>query len=67
MYRSCIEPVHLAWFRGDLWAMMVPDPKRARWIVAYAPLTSPCSVPPDAKLVYEVQNDGLVLARVYQR
>jgi 4-amino-4-deoxy-L-arabinose transferase-like glycosyltransferase len=67
VYRACIEPVHLAWFRDDLWKSMTQDPRRARWLVAYAPLTAGCAIPPDARLVYEVENDGLVLARVYQR
>ncbi len=67
VYRACIEPVHLAWFRADLWKTMTQDPRRARWLVAYAPLTAACPLPPDARLVYEVDNDDLLLARVYER
>lgn len=67
VYRECIEPVkHLGWFREDLWAPMVVDPRAADWIVVYAPATRGCEVG-DARLVFEVGVDGAVLARVYQR
>ncbi|HEX3764612.1 MAG TPA: glycosyltransferase family 39 protein [Kofleriaceae bacterium] len=65
--RACIEPVHLAWFREDLWAGMTDDPARADWIVSYAPASHPCRVPPDARSVFRLVHDGAVLAVVYQR
>ena len=37
VFRDCIEPAHLAWFREDLWTPMARDPKEADWIVAYSP------------------------------
>jgi hypothetical protein len=67
VHRECILPNHLAWFREDLWAPMTRDARDAAWIVAYAPATRPCPVPPDAKRVFEVVHDGAVLAAVYQR
>ena len=65
--RGCIEPVHLAWFREDLWAAMTEDPARADWIVSYAPASHPCHVPADARPVFEVTGSGVVFAIVYQR
>jgi 4-amino-4-deoxy-L-arabinose transferase-like glycosyltransferase len=65
--RRCIEPVHLAWFRADLWAAMTDDPARADWIVSYSPASHPCPVPRDAHAVFEVSGDGVVFAVVYQR
>jgi 4-amino-4-deoxy-L-arabinose transferase-like glycosyltransferase len=65
VYR-CILPAHLAWFRQDLWTP-VNDPRAAKWIVVYEPHSPPCRVPGDAHVVYEVENDGLVLAQVLER
>jgi len=67
VYRDCIEPAHLAWFREDLWERMTPDPRRARWLVVYAPAARGCSLPPDARQVYQVTHDGAELVRVYRR
>jgi len=67
IYRGCIEPQHLAWFREDLWPRMTPDPARAEWIVTYAPSWFPCPLPVEAHQVYEVVHDGAELARVYRR
>ncbi|MCX5747821.1 MAG: hypothetical protein NT062_35605, partial [Proteobacteria bacterium] len=67
VYRDCIVPGHLAWFRADLWATVPHDPLQATWIVAYAPATTPCSIPKDATLKLSVEVDGAILARVYQR
>jgi hypothetical protein len=67
VHRDCIEPVHLAWFREDLWTPMTSLAKNATWIVAYAPETRRCAVPPDARAVFTVTADGVVLAVVYQR
>ena len=67
VYRDCIEPAHLAWFREDLWTPMTPNPREAAWIVSYAPASHRCGIPPDARKVYEVTRGDLVLAAVYQR
>ena len=66
VYRGCIDPVHLAWFREDLWTP-ARAPGDAAWIVAYAPATRGCTVPADAREVFRVTADGAVLALVYQR
>jgi 4-amino-4-deoxy-L-arabinose transferase-like glycosyltransferase len=65
--RECIEPTHLAWFREDLWAPMTSVASQATWIVSYAPATRRCPLPPDARQVFTVTADGVVLAAVYQR
>lgn len=67
VFRDCILPGHLAWFRDDLWATLAPDPRQADWIVTYSPVTTPCRLPPDATKVFEVTADGAVLAQVYSR
>jgi 4-amino-4-deoxy-L-arabinose transferase-like glycosyltransferase len=67
VYRECIVPAHLAWFRDDLWLPMTRDVKRAAWIVAYSPAVVHCPIPPDAHLAFEVTADGAVLAQVWQR
>ncbi len=67
VFRDCIEPAHLAWFREDLWTPMTRDPKAADWIVVYAPETHGCAVPADAHQVFAVTDRGLTLATVYQR
>lgn len=66
VYRDCIEPVHLAWFRGDLWAPMVNFPDAADWIVVYSPSSKPCAVPATARLVFEARAAGAPLAQVFQ-
>lgn len=67
VFRECIEPAHLAWFREDLWTPMTRDQRQATWIVAYAPLTRGCSIAPDAVRVFEVRAAGAPLAIVYRR
>lgn len=67
VHRDCILPAHLAWFREDLWAPMVRDPRQADWIVVYVSTVHRCPVPPDARKVYEVTASGATLAVVYQR
>jgi hypothetical protein len=67
VYRECIGPNHLAWFREDLWAPMTKDPREAAWLVVYSPATRGCSIPPDAAQVFEVMHDGAALATVYRR
>ena len=54
VYRDCIEPKHLAWFREDLWTPMTASPTEATWIVSYAPASHRCPSPPDARPVFEV-------------
>ncbi len=67
VYRDCIEPVHLAWFRADLWDAMVRSPADADWIVVYAPARRGCPIPAGMRLVHEVTHDGIALAAVYAR
>lgn len=67
VFRDCVEPAHLTWFRGDLWPTMARDPRQAEWIVAYQPAWKPCQVPPDARLVHTVAVMDAPLVRVYQR
>jgi hypothetical protein len=65
--RQCVAPSHLAWFRDDLWQSMASAADKATWIVAYAPQTLSCKLPPDARPVFSVTAGGAVLATVYQR
>jgi hypothetical protein len=67
VYRNCIEPVHLAWFREDLWTAMTNDLRQADWIVTYAPLSRRCPIPKDARRVISVDAGGATLAEVWQR
>jgi hypothetical protein len=67
VYRDCIEPAHLAWFRYDLWTPMVRAPGEADWIVTYAPETHPCPVPAGFTRVFDVDADGATLAEVWRR
>jgi 4-amino-4-deoxy-L-arabinose transferase-like glycosyltransferase len=66
VFRGCIEPVHVAWFREDLWTP-IQAPGEASWIVSYAPASHRCPMPPDARAVFSVAADGAVLATVYER
>jgi hypothetical protein len=65
VYRDCIEPAHLAWFRYDLWSTMVRAPAQADWIVTYAPLSHRCAIPPAFQRVFTVTADGAPLAEVW--
>jgi 4-amino-4-deoxy-L-arabinose transferase-like glycosyltransferase len=67
VYRDCIEPAHLAWFRADLWNPMVRAPAQADWIVTYAPQSHRCPIPPGFDRVFTVGADGATLAEVWQR
>ena len=67
VFRDCVEPAHLTWFRGDLWPTMARNPRDAEWIVAYQPAWKPCPIPPDARLVHTVAVMDAPLVRVYQR
>ncbi len=65
VHRSCVEPAHLTWFRGDLWEPVV-DPRAARWIVHYQASWRKCPLPPTATRVYTVSAGGAPLAYVYR-
>ncbi len=67
VFRNCIEPYHLAWFREDLWTPMTNNIGEATWIVTYAPLSRACAIPKDAKRVFRVEAQGAPLADVWQR
>lgn len=67
VHKGCVEPSHLAWLRGDLWASEVRDPARADWILIYQPAWRDCPVPPGFELAHEVTAAGAPLARVYRR
>ncbi len=66
VYRECIEPVHLAWFRADLWPAIASRPDAAEWIVAYAPASHHCPIPATAQRVYAVTDGDLTLAEVWE-
>ncbi|MDX2089105.1 MAG: glycosyltransferase family 39 protein [Kofleriaceae bacterium] len=66
VYRDCILPAHLAWFREDLWNSLA-RPEHADWIVVYVSTTSTCRIPADAHKVFEVDVAGAPLAQVYRR
>lgn len=67
VFRDCIAPVHLAWFRGDLWVPLVHKIEQADWIVTYAPQTTSCAVPARFARVYTVTASGAILAEVWRR
>lgn len=66
VFKRCVEPSHLTWLRGDLWATEAPRADRADWIVVYQPSWRPCPVPASARLVHEVTAQGAALVRVYR-
>ena len=65
VHRSCVEPNHLTWFRGDLWEP-IADLRAAHWIVHYQPSWRPCPIPPGATRVYSVWAQGAPLVHVYR-
>jgi 4-amino-4-deoxy-L-arabinose transferase-like glycosyltransferase len=67
VYRNCIEPVHLAWFRHDLWAPMTNNINETTWIVTYAPQSRPCPIPANAKRVFTVTAQGATLAEAWMK
>jgi hypothetical protein len=67
VFRNCIEPAHLAWFRDDLWTPMTNNPAEATWIVTYAPSTRACPVPKEFRRVLTVDAQGAPLAEVWTR
>ena len=67
IYRECIQPAHLAWFRADLWTPMVKLAASADWIVWYAPDDVRCAIPKDFTLAFETVFDGVSMVRVYRR
>jgi hypothetical protein len=67
IHRNYVEVQHVAWFREDLWANIVDDPAKARWILVYAPATHRYRLPPDARRVFAVEHAGATLVEVYER
>ncbi len=67
VHKACVEPSHLTWLRGDLWAREARRAADADWIIVYQPSWKKCPLPPDAVLVHEVTAQGAPLARVYRR
>ena len=67
VHKACVEPSHLTWLRGDLWAHEARRPADAEWFIVYQPSWKKCPLPPDARLVHEVSAQGAPLARVYRR
>lgn len=67
VYRDCVLPSHLGWFRSDLFTAMTPKASLADWIVVYAPPTQKCVIPPGFTLVFEETFDGASMSQVYQR
>jgi 4-amino-4-deoxy-L-arabinose transferase-like glycosyltransferase len=67
VFRNCIEPAHLAWFREDLWTPMTNAASHASWIVTYAPLTHGCPMPAGMQRVFSVSAQGAPLAEVWHR
>jgi 4-amino-4-deoxy-L-arabinose transferase-like glycosyltransferase len=67
IFRNCIEPAHLAWFREDLWTPMTNNPDGADWIVTYAPHKSGCPIPTTMHKVFTVDAQGAPLAEVWTR
>ena len=67
VYRDCIEPKHLAWFRVGLWIPMARQIDQADWIVTYSPQTHHCPIPKGFDLVFTVEANGAILAEVWKR
>jgi 4-amino-4-deoxy-L-arabinose transferase-like glycosyltransferase len=67
VFRDCIEPAHLAWFRAGLWVPMAHAKDQADWIVTYAPQTHRCAIPQGFQRVFGVDAEGAVLAEVWKR
>lgn len=67
IYRDCIEPKHLAWFRADLFEALPRTIDQADWIVTYAPQTTRCPIPRGFTRVYSVDANGAILAEVWKR
>ncbi len=67
VFRDCIAPVHLAWFRADLWVPLAHQIDQADWIVTYAPQTEYCQIPASYARVFSVSANGATLAEVWRR
>jgi hypothetical protein len=67
VFKRCVEPSHLTWMRGDLWAREAANPAGADWFLIYAPSWKKCPIPGDAQMVFDVTVSGAPLARVYRR
>ncbi len=66
IFRNCIEPAHLAWFRQDLWQPMTNQLRDADWVIAYSPQFKRCPVPPTLERAFVVEVQGAILAIVYR-
>jgi 4-amino-4-deoxy-L-arabinose transferase-like glycosyltransferase len=67
VYRDCIAPAHLAWFRTDLWKSLATSPVAADWIVSYQPTAHVCQIPGGFVRAFTVDAQGAPLAIVYRR
>jgi hypothetical protein len=67
VFRDCIEPAHLAWFRAGLWVPMARTIDQAEWVITYSPATHPCPLPKGFERVFSVDAAGAVLAEVWHR
>ena len=67
VFRDCIAPVHLAWFRADLWVPLAHQIDQADWIVTYAPQTEHCPIPASYTRVFSASANGATLAEVWRR
>ncbi len=67
VFRGCIAPVHVAWFRADLWVPLARKIDQADWIVTYAPQTAHCAIPSGFTRVFAVTASGATLSEVWRR
>lgn len=72
VYRDCLAPIHLAWWRYDLWDHLSVEPQAAKWIVVDAASTVTRAACAPAQFlayerVFEVQAQGASLVVVYRR
>ncbi|MCG8424955.1 MAG: glycosyltransferase family 39 protein [Proteobacteria bacterium] len=66
VFKRCVEPSHLTWLRGDLWATEARRADRADWILVYQPSWRSCPLPRRSRLVHQVSAQGAALVRVYR-
>lgn len=77
VFKAWVEPGHLAWLRGDLWATEARSPHQADWILVYRPSWKACGkrfcedppyrIPSGFSPAYRVSVQGAPLATVYRR
>ena len=59
VFRNCIEPAHLAWFREDLWTPMTNNPGRSRLDRRRTRRRrASCPIPADARRVFTRRRAG---------